>query len=431
MSLSSQSVPWNRLLPMTMNHHGQPGGQPYPRPYLEPGANPTWIGRVQPGNYQPAPGNPTTLPRQTWARPPAPPARPSWGTLPLLISATVLVLGSLFLVVPFLLGNTGITGFVIGFIASLIPLSVVLLTVRLIDRWEPEPKRLLWFAFTWGAAVSIAGTLLIQPLFALAAPTSSEEAFTYFMATVQAPIVEEFTKSLGLLVLILAARKYFDGPVDGVVFAFTIAAGFAFTENILYFGREIASSTDPSTDLIRIFILRGVMSPFAHAVFTGTTGLIMGFAARKWHSGYAFLAFFIGLLPAMFLHNRWNSMGQNFLVEYFVVQVPIFLVAAAGIILLRVAEGKLTRQRLLEYARAGWFTPAEVEMLATARGRRQAIGWASPRGRGAQMKAFIKAATALAFTRQRVLSGRDVHVHQQDELELLRSIPSLRAAVLQ
>ncbi|BCW48617.1 hypothetical protein StoSoilB13_09590 [Arthrobacter sp. StoSoilB13] len=134
-----------------------------------------------------------------------------------------MVFGSLLLVVPFLLGNTGIAGFVIGFIASLIPLSVVLLTVRLIDRWEPEPNRLLWFAFTWGAAVSIAGTLLIQPLFALAAPTTSEEAFTYFMATVQAPIVEEFTKSLGLLLLILGARKYFDGPVDGVVFAFTIA----------------------------------------------------------------------------------------------------------------------------------------------------------------------------------------------------------------
>nr|WP_306422516.1 PrsW family intramembrane metalloprotease [Paenarthrobacter aurescens] len=414
-----------------MNPHGQAGGHPYPRPYLEPGANPTWIGRVQPANYQPAPGNPASLPQQTWAMPPAPRSRRSLGTLPLIIIGGVLALASLLLVVPFLLGNTGVTGFVIGFMASLIPLSVVLLTVRFIDRWEPEPKRLLWFAFTWGAAVSIAGTLLIQPLFALAAPTSSEEAFTYFMATVQAPIVEEFTKSLGLLVLILAARKYFDGPVDGVVFAFTIAAGFAFTENILYFGREIASSTDPGTDLVRIFILRGVMSPFAHAVFTGTTGLIMGFAARKWHSGYAVLAFFIGLIPAMFLHNRWNSMGQNFLVEYFVVQVPIFLVAAVGIILLRVAEGKLTRQRLLEYARAGWFTPAEVEMLATSRGRRQAVRWASSRGRASQMKAFIREATALAFTRQRVLSGRDVHVHQQDELEHLSSIPGLRAAVLQ
>ncbi|WP_064722204.1 PrsW family intramembrane metalloprotease [Paenarthrobacter nicotinovorans] len=431
MSLSSHFRAWNRLFPMSMNQPGQHGGHPYPRPYLEPGANPTWIGRVQPGNYQAAPGNPASLPQQNWATPPARPARRSWGTLPLLIVGTVLVLGSLLLVVPFLLGNTGIAGFIIGFLVSLIPLSIVLLTVRVIDRWEPEPPRLLWFAFTWGAAVSIAGTLLIQPLFALAAPTGSEEAFAYFMATVQAPIVEEFTKSLGLLVLILAARKYFDGPVDGVVFAFTIAAGFAFTENILYFGREIASSTDPGTDLVRIFILRGVMSPFAHAVFTGTTGLIMGFAARKWHSGYAVLAFFIGLLPAMFLHNRWNSMGQNFLVEYFAVQVPIFLVAVVGVILLRVAEGKLTRQRVLEYARAGWFTPAEVEMLATSRGRRQALRWAASRGRGGQMKAFIKGATALAFTRQRILSGRDVPVHQHDEIEHLRLIPALRAAVLQ
>ncbi|MCR1159990.1 PrsW family intramembrane metalloprotease [Paenarthrobacter sp. UW852] len=410
---------------MTMNPHGQP----YPRPYVEPGANPTWMGRVQPANYQHAPGNPASLPQQTWAMPPAP--KRSMGTLPLVIGGGILALASLLLVLPFLLGNTGITGFVIGFVASLIPLTVVLLTVRLIDRWEPEPKRLLWFAFTWGAAVSIAGTLLIQPLFALAAPTSSEEAFTYFMATVQAPIVEEFTKSLGLLVLILAARKYFDGPVDGIVFAFTIAAGFAFTENILYFGREIASSTDPGTDFVRIFILRGLMSPFAHAVFTGTTGLIMGFAARRWHPGYAVLAFFVGLLPAMFLHNRWNSMGQDFLVEYFVVQVPIFLTATVGIILLRVAEGKLTRQRLLEYARAGWFTPAEVEMLGTSRGRRQALRWASSRGRTAQMRNFIKGATALAFTRQRILSGRDVPVHQHDELEHLRAIPALRAAVLQ
>lgn len=417
---------------MSSNHPGSPGGHnPYHRPSLDPATNPTWIGRVQPVNYQPAPGNPGRHPQQDWMLPPVSRPRRSPGLLPLLLTGAVLVMGSLLLVVPFLLGNTGVTGFVVGFIASLIPLGVVLLTVRLIDRWEPEPPRLLWFAFTWGAAVSIAGTLLIQPLFAVAAPTTSEEAFTYFMATVQAPIVEEFTKSLGLLVLLLAARKYFDGPVDGVVFAFTIAAGFAFTENILYFGREIASSTDPGADFVRIFILRGLMSPFAHAIFTGTTGLVMGFAARKWHAGYAVLAFIIGLLPAMFLHNRWNSMGQDFLVEYFVVQVPIFILAAVGIILLRAAEGKLTRQRLMEYARAGWFTPAEVDMLATSAGRRQAIRWAGSRGRAAQMRALIKEATALAFSRQRILSGRDVQQHQHDELEHLRTIPALRAAVLQ
>ncbi|BAS09145.1 conserved hypothetical protein [Arthrobacter sp. Hiyo4] len=56
---------------------------------------------------------------------------------------------SLFLVVPFLLANTGVGGFLAGFVLSLIPLSAVLLAVYLIDRWEPEPKRLLVFAFTW------------------------------------------------------------------------------------------------------------------------------------------------------------------------------------------------------------------------------------------------------------------------------------------
>ncbi|UVJ37869.1 PrsW family intramembrane metalloprotease [Arthrobacter sp. CJ23] len=417
---------------MTMNQPGHHGGpRPYPRPYLEPGANPTWMGRVDPRNYQPAPGNPAPLPQPAWPAPEAARRRfPASTTLPLLVAGGVLAFLSLLLVVPFLLGSTGVAGFVIGFIASLFPLSAVLLTVFLIDRWEPEPKRLLWFAFSWGAAVSIAGTLLIQPLFVLAAPTADKAEFQYFMATVEAPIVEEFTKSLGLLLLLLGARKYFDGPVDGVVFAFTVAGGFAFTENILYFGREIAESSDPGTDLVRIFILRGVMSPFAHALFTGTTGLIMGFAARRWHPGYSVLAFFIGLLPAMFLHNRWNSMGEGFLVEYFVVQVPIFLMAALGIVFLRLAEGKLTRQRLLEYARAGWFTPAEVDMLATVRGRKAAIRWAASSGRAAQMRAFIKAATALACTRQRILSGRDVPIHQHDELRQLVDVPQLRAAVL-
>ena len=276
-----------------------------------------------------------------------------------------LAFASLFLVLPYLVGNTGITGFVIGFIASLIPLSAVLLAVYFIDRWEPEPKRLLLFAFLWGAAVSISVTLLIQPFFALAAAPPVGMDYRTFAVTVQAPVVEEFAKSLGLLLLLVFARKHFDGPVDGVVFAFTIAGGFAFTENILYFGRAIAESSTPGADLAVVFFLRGVMSPFAHAIFTGATGLILGFAARRWHTGMSVVAFFVGLVPAMFLHSMWNSMGQDFLAQYILVQVPIFVLAVVVIVLLRVAESRLTRQRLLEYAAAGWFTPPEVEMLST------------------------------------------------------------------
>ncbi len=413
---------------------GQPEEPHFGRPAPLPSeANPSWMGHVQPENYRPAPGHQgmpvhaVVPPQYQGAAISA--ARTRGGLLGLTVAGTALAFLSLFLVVPFLLSNTGTAGFLIGFLASLLPLSVVLLAVYVIDKWEPEPKRLLYFAFTWGAAVSIAVTLLIQPFFVLAFQFSDVPDLQTYMATVQAPIVEEFAKSLGLLLLLLFARRHFDGPVDGVVFAFTIAGGFAFTENILYFGRAIAESASPASDFAQVFFLRGVMSPFAHAIFTGTTGLIMGFAARRWHAGASVAAFFVGLLPAMILHNRWNSMGQGFLVDYILVQVPIFFLAIGGIILLRVAEKRLTRQRLLEYSAAGWFTPAEVELLATLGGRRTALSWASGYGRKRQMKEFLKAATHLANTRQRILSGRDVQLHQAEERQQLQRILALRAAV--
>lgn len=417
----------------------QPSPGPPDDPYRGAGgyfpgqANPSWMGHVQPGNYRAAPGH-----QGSPVAPVVPPqvqgslvraARTRGGLVGVTVAGSALAFLSLFLVVPFLLSNTGAAGFLIGFVASLIPLSVVLLAVHIIDRWEPEPKRLLFFAFTWGAAVSVAVTLLIQPFFVIAFQFSDVPDLQTYMATVQAPVVEEFAKSLGLLILLLAARRHFDGPVDGVVFAFTIAGGFAFTENILYFGRAIAESSNPASDFAQVFFLRGVMSPFAHAIFTGTTGLVMGFAARRWHAGASVGAFFVGLLPAMFLHNRWNSMGQGFLLDYIFVQVPIFVLAVGGIILLRVAEKRLTRQRLLEYSAAGWFTPAEVQLLATRAGRRTALAWAANSGRKRQMKEFLKAATQLANTRQRILSGRDVPLHQAEERQQLQRIVTLRASV--
>lgn len=407
---------------------GASGQRPLPQQ-----ANPTWLGHVRPAYYQRAPANPRGQfePAFQPAVPPAVPAgRRSAGVAGLVLAGGFLAFISLFLVLPFLLGRTGISGFVIGFIASLIPLGTVLLTVRFIDRWEPEPKPLLLFAFVWGAAVSIAVTMLIQPYFSLVAGPASGLDYTTFAVTVQAPVVEEFAKSLGLLMLLIFAPRHFNGPVDGVVFAFTIAAGFAFTENILYFGRAIAESSDPGTDLAVVFFLRGVLSPFAHAIFTGTTGLIMGLAVRRGHTGLGVLAFAVGLVPAMLLHSGWNSMGQDFLAQYVLVQVPIFLLAALVIVLLRVAERRLTRQRLKEYAAAGWFTAAEVEMLATAAGRRSALRWAKSVGRDAQMKALIDAATQLALTRQWILTGRDVPACQRDEQHRLAEIAALRTAVV-
>src|SRR6476661_6684214 len=159
-----------------------PGGWPPQQ------ANPSWLGHVQPQDYRPAPGlgpsplqlppgnRPDSFPRAQPVLPPAataPQARASAGVAALVLGGGVLAFVSLLLVLPYLLENTGPGGFVVGFVASLLPLGSVLLAVRYIDRWEPEPKRLLFFAFAWGALVSVSVTLLIQPFFSLAAGPAS------------------------------------------------------------------------------------------------------------------------------------------------------------------------------------------------------------------------------------------------------------------
>ena len=351
-------------------------------------------------------------------------------TLALMIIGGVLAFLSLVLVLPLLLSNVGGQGFIGGFFASLIPLAIVLTAVYFMDRWEPEPRKLLLFALLWGATVAVATTVVIQPFFLqLAPPDSTKAEVQTFLATVEAPIVEEFSKSLGLLLLALLARKYFDGPVDGLVYAFTIAAGFAFTENILYFGRIYSAEEGAGQTFWTIVFLRGILSPFAHALFTGATGLLMGFAARRWNRGLTVGAFFVGLLPAMFLHHQWNSMGQDFLWLYIVIQMPLFFLAVLGFIFLRVAEAKLTRARLSEYAAAGWLTWPEVGLFATGQGRRAAKRWASQFGRQKTMHELIRTATALAYTRQRILTGRDLPRLQQDEHRLLERLGQLRSMV--
>jgi hypothetical protein len=110
------------------------------------------------------------------------------------------------------------------------------------------------------------------------------------------------------------------------------------------------------------------------------------------------------------------------------VQVPIFVALILMTVLVRRSEIRLTRARLGEYAAAGWFTPTEVEMLATWPGRRQARAWARtlPGNRAEAMKDFTRDATRLAMTRQRMITGRNELVHRKTEDELLTAVVGAR-----
>lgn len=346
---------------------------------------------------------------------------------------TLLLLGVFGYLVVFL----GPGAVAVGFLAALLPLAIVLWAVAWIDRWEPEPRLALLFAFLWGAAASVAIALLVDLGVQVAATLATGEGSGVFLqAAVQAPIVEETAKGLGVLILFFVARKHFAGPVDGLVYGAVVAAGFAFTENIQYFGLALAEGGLDNLGLT--FFVRAVMSPFAHVTFTALTGLALGLAARR-HAGAGAIGYFVvGLVGAILLHALWN--GATFFVTslesyasyYLLVQVPIFVALIVMTVLVRRHEIRLTEARLGEYAAAGWFTPAEVQMLATWPGRRQARAWARtlPGDRSAAMKTFTRDATRLAMTRQRMITGRNELVHRTTENELLAAVASARRQVL-
>jgi RsiW-degrading membrane proteinase PrsW (M82 family) len=382
-------------------------------------------------NASPGPAPNPTPPPSLFAAPPRP--RPSG----LLFSAIGIVVAALvgLLVIGYIALALGFSALVIGSLLALVPLAIVLLAVAWVDRWEPEPRWALWFAFLWGAAVSVAIALLVdlslQLLLAYTEPGGSpNEALA---AVVQAPIVEETAKGIGVLLIYAFSRSHFDGPVDGLVYAATVAAGFAFTENILYFGAALAEGG--AGELGATFVVRGLFSPFAHVLFTACTGLLIGVGARRGGGAGVVGWFLLGLAGAVFLHAVWNgslTFADDAIGLYFTVQVPIFIGAVLLTLFLRFQEVRVTRARLSEYAAAGWFSRAEVEMLATPAGRRQARAWARSQTppRTALMRRLIADATRLAFNRHAVVTGRAEVRRLTDERVLLDAVTADRAALL-
>jgi hypothetical protein len=180
------------------------------------------------------------------------------------------------------------------------------------------------------------------------------------------------------------------------------------------------------------FFARGIMSPFAHVMFTALTGIALGFAARRGRSLASAGIFLLGFVPAVLLHAFWNG-SLHFVSDFYgyfaVVQFPLFVVGILIVLFLRRQEAKLTHDRLSEYAAVGWFNREEVNALATGTGRRRAKAWANRRGLGAGMRRYTRDATRLAFTRQRIITGRARVGAEADEAALLRSIVATRAAL--
>ena len=275
--------------------------------------------------------------------------------------------------------QTGTEGFLVGLGLAVLPVPALMSAFRWLGRVDPRPWRNLLFAFAWGACAAALVAILANS-FATRwiAGTDPGNADT-LGATVIAPVVEESAKAAAVLLLFLFRRREFTGIVDGAVAAGFTATGFAFTENILYlgnaFGEDQQMGTAFASVTVMTFLIRAVMTPFAHPLFTVLTGIGLGIAAST-APGRRFRrigAPLLGLVLAMGMHALWNGSATfgryGFYVVYGAFMVPVFGLVTWLVVRARRQELRSLAVELPAYAEAGWLSPAEPFALASMRAR--------------------------------------------------------------
>ncbi len=281
-------------------------------------------------------------------------------------------------------------------IAAVVPMFTYLIIIWILDRYEREPFWLLLLNFFWGATgaiiLGIIGSLIFQiPLnevIKAVADDNTGELMNLSGAVITAPLVEESTK--GMFLLLMSLTKRFDGGVDGAVFGGAIGLGFGMTENFMYF---LSYGTTPAA-WIMLVIIRTFFSAVMHCLATSTFGACIGYAKFKPFI-YKVILIPAGFFLAVFLHFSWNLsvsfedttlFGFLFLVLYMFVTFAIFQISLYF-------EGKTIYKELQDEANLGLIPPEHLNYIPFV-SRRFRYGWCPA---GVDQKNYVKTATTLAL----------------------------------
>lgn len=337
-----------------------------------------------------------------------------------------------------MLSSVGLAGTIVGTILAFTPAPFYLLLFLWLDRYDPEPAWALGGAFAWGALFAIIVSFIVNTLFGSVAMTIAGGPVGDLLGSVvSAPIIEEATKGLGVLLISIFLRKEFDDIVDGIVYAGVIALGFATVENVLYYGTQFAQAgLGPS--LIFLLFLRGVLSPFAHALFTSMTGIGCGIARETHNKTLKFTMPIAGYILAVLLHALWNGAavvissllgGVGYFVFYLVVWVPLFLIMLGVMIYMVFREAKLIKQMLAIEVARGLISQEQLELVGSSIARVKWLANSLFSGdikKFSSQRKFLRSVTKLAFCYWHVARANAANSQTQS----LPQIPKFQAEVM-
>lgn len=336
----------------------------------------------------------------------APPKRPkiSHRTLIKWLLLSVATLGGLLLLVVIIWANTfefGGAALLAGMILATLPVPLYTTLILWIDRYEHEPRYLLFLSFLWGGTASIFAALIINTVV-------QETAGRFASSVISAPVVEEIGKAVILFAIFFVKSDEFNDVVDGIIYAAITALGFAMVENFSYYGRAFAGLLPVGAT--GVFIARGLQSPFLHPFLTSMTGIGLGLAAQTRNKFVRVVAPVGGLCLAIFLHSLWNFSAFAGIsgAVYFLLMMPAFFVVLTIAALALRRERRIICEQLTAEIAAGRLTQAEFERLTSLRRRCaapvRALFRRGYKGWSAQRKCN-QAASELALQRARAAQG--------------------------
>ena len=299
-------------------------------------------------------------------------------------------------------------GAAIGLVLSSVAMTIVVLAYVWLDRWEPEPPRLLVFAFLWGASVAVILAAIIQLTVEAVINPGATEIASPFSVVVGAPLTEEAAKGLFLLLMMTGRRRNeLNSMTDCLVYAGLVGAGFAWLEDILYIagGESVADSLATAA-------LRLIMAPFAHSLFTTMFGIGVYFAFHQRNAGAKVLYLLLGYAGAVIMHGLWNGSSllsvEAYFLTYLFWMVPVFAMAIVLGVQSRRREQRIVAEKLPGMVAAGLVTANEATWLGSLRTRKSAIGEATRLGgrpAAKTVKNFAAQVVELAFVRDRIDRG--------------------------
>ncbi|WP_299779436.1 PrsW family glutamic-type intramembrane protease [uncultured Formosa sp.] len=176
---------------------------------------------------------------------------------------------------------------------ALAPIVVVIVYIYNKDKYEKEPKTLLFYNFLLGAFVSVIITTIISIFYDYTLILDDYSVLQQFIkAFLVVGVTEEFSKYV-IVRYFAQPNNAFNEPFDGIMYAVMVSMGFAATENLFY-----VFEGGLQTGITRAFT-----AVPAHAIFAILMGYFMGKAKFSKHRVKYNL---IGLLLAICFHGSYD-----------------------------------------------------------------------------------------------------------------------------